>query len=121
MTGIDTVNMIGALVTMGMGCLGLLTPNLAAKLVRLGPTSPEGFAEFRATYGGLFVALGLAPLIWPEPGLFLVAGLAWAGAAAGRLVSMVADETHLKFNSLSVVFECACAGLLLLGNPYLFA
>jgi len=121
MTGPEIVNIAGAIVTMGMGGLGLLTPKMASKLVRLGPTSPEGFAEFRATYGGLFVALGAAPLIWPEPGLFLVAGLAWMGAAVGRLVSMVADETHLKFNSLSVVFECACAGLLLFGNSYLFA
>lgn len=121
MSGIETVNLIGALITMAMGGLGLLTPNLAAKLVRLGPTNPEGFAEFRATYGGLFVALGLAPLIWPEPGLFLVAGLAWLGAAVGRIVSMAADGAHFKFNSLSVLFECACAGLLLVGNPYLIA
>lgn len=121
MTAAEIINIFGALVTMGMGCLGLLTPRLAAKLVRLGPTSPEGFAEFRATYGGLFVALGLAPLLWPEPGLYLVAGLAWLGAAVGRIVSMAADDAYFKFNSLSVLFESACAGLLLFGNPYLFA
>lgn len=119
MTGPEIVNMVGALVTLGMGGLGLLAPNMAAKLVRLAPTSPGGFAEFRATYGGVFVALGVVPLIWPEPGLFLVAGLAWAGAAVGRLLSMAIDGAHFKFNSLSVVFEGVCAGLLLFGNPYL--
>ena len=66
--------------------------------------------------------LGLAPLLWPEPGLFLVAGAGMARrAAVGRIVSMAADGAHFKFNSLSVLFECACAGLLLFGNPYLFA
>ena len=62
MSGVETLNLIGALVTMAMGGLGLLAPNLAAKLVRLGVQQiQQGFAEFRATYGGLFVAFRSRP------------------------------------------------------------
>lgn len=115
MTLWTVLNVCGALGTAGMGALGLLAPRVCARLVGLKPLHPAGAAEFRATFGGLFLALGLTPLVTGEPAAFLVGGLAWAGAALGRVVSVVVDRGRTRANLIAVGVEAAFAGLLLAG------
>jgi hypothetical protein len=107
-----------------LGLRGLLDPGWAQKLVRLKPDEQGGgFAEFRATFGGLFlgvhsVALCFA-LIWIVFGGALVGVMAagaaaaiaaaWAGAAFGRTVSMLRDGAYTRFNLYSACVEAALA------------
>jgi hypothetical protein len=51
------------------------------------------------------------------PATFLVVGLSWAGAAAGRIVSILADNANVPKNWVAVLFEAAIATLLLVGGP----
>lgn len=104
---------LGALVTFGMGLLGLLRPLAAAKLTSLSPVGALGVSEIRATYGGLFAALGGLALVSQESAAFLVAGVAWGGAAAGRVYSVIVDENRSGENLRAVAFEAAVALLLL--------
>jgi hypothetical protein len=75
----------GALVTLALGLLGLVRPRAAARLVDLEPRGRLGGSELRATYGGLFAALGLFALATRDEVAFTLVGAAWLGAAAARL------------------------------------
>jgi hypothetical protein len=106
----------GALGTVAMGLLGLLAPGRCARFVGLSARDRTGFGEFRATYGGLFIALGVLPLWSGEALAFLAAALAWAGAAAGRLVSIALDRGWREPRNFAAVgFESLFAALLAVG------
>lgn len=113
----DWLNLVGAIGTVGMGLLGLLAPTRASAFVGLKPLTPAGRSEFRATYGGLWIALGLVPLLSGEPLAYLMAGLCWALTAAGRLVSILLDRASDPRNWGATVFEGVFAALLLAGAP----
>jgi len=115
----------------GLGVRAFFDPHWAARLVRLQPDEQGGgFAEFRATYGGVFAGVHVAALALTFKYLTggeHVVGLAaagagaaiaagWGGACIGRLVSMWRDKTDTRFNRLSAVFEAACA--LAIGAPW---
>jgi hypothetical protein len=106
----------GALGTVALGLLGLFAPHHCARFVGLTARDRTGFGEFRATYGGLFVALGGLPLWTGEPWAYLAASLAWAGAAAGRVVTLLADGGWRERRGFAALaFEAAFAALLALG------
>jgi hypothetical protein len=80
------------------------------------PAFEGGLAEFRASFGGLFLAThaaGIAlvllapagPVAW---GLLPVAGI-WAGSAVGRTVSVLVDGTGTAYNLGSIAFEVVMA------------
>ncbi len=85
----------------GLGVKGMLDPMWAGRLVRLQPENgqPEGYAEFRATFGGMFLGLHLAALaflvFWGEDAgvaacSILAAG--WWFTALGRYLSYSMDS-----------------------------
>lgn len=111
---IDWISTLGAVVTLALGLLGLLLPARAAAFTQLSALGPSGFAEFRATFGGLFVGLGLMLLVQQSPVLFQAVGVAWLLTALGRVVSIVVDPGGRdRRNYAGVAFE-ALVGLLLL-------
>lgn len=119
--------LLNALALAGGAALGfraLIDPNWAARFVRLkADEQGGGFAEFRATYGGVFagahvVAL-LLTLIWlsnneyvvgvAATGASAVLATAWGGAAFGRALSMWRDNTKTRFNVTSACVEAGFA------------
>lgn len=126
MLGFSWVLAILALVVMGgMGAYALINPRWAARFVRLkdDPERPGGFAEFRATYGGLFFGTHAAALLLvalylrggsdviglSAGGAVFALGAGYAGSAFGRAVSMLRDKTRTKFNIGSTFFELGAA------------
>jgi hypothetical protein len=114
-----------------LGARGLIDPRWASKLVRLqADEQGGGFAEFRATYGGVF--LGLHGLSLLFVGYYLLTGhgvmgvvatgavaalsAGWGGAAFGRLIAMWRDGADTKFNRLSAGVEIAMAAAI--GLPW---
>lgn len=114
---LDILNNLGAVITLGMGGLGLFFPTSAATFVGLEAQSKAGQSEFRATYGGLFVMLGGVAILWQKPEIFMYVGLCWLGAAIGRVLSIFVDKLHSTKNWQGVAFEAAIAGFLLIGSP----
>lgn len=109
---------IGASICCGLGAMGLFAPARAAAFTSIAPTGLLGVSEVRATYGGLFAALGLTCLALQSQLAFCVAGLAWLGAAAGRGFSVLIDRHWAAKNLGGIVFEGAI-GLLLLAPTLL--
>lgn len=115
-----------------LGVRGLIDPVWAQKLVRLKPDEQGGgFAEFRATYGGLFAAMHAGALFftlkWIMGGEYVlgvaaagasaVIAAGWGGTAIGRALSMWRDNSRTRFNQLSTMVEAAMA--LAIGGPWL--
>ena len=104
---------IACLIGAGLGLVALLRPLKVLKMVGLSLTEGVGhsLSEVRATYGGLFfvshagVAMALA--VSPKIGACMSAalGLAWSGAALGRVVSMLVDKAVNRFNISATLFE----------------
>ena len=114
---------LGAL--MGLG--GLVNPRWAANVVRLipDPSFKGGLAEFRASFGGLFLFVHVAaaaclyflPAAESAAPLYVVAGI-WFGSAVGRTVSVLLDGTGTAYNYGSIVFELVM-GLMLIAPSLL--
>jgi hypothetical protein len=83
---------LGAALTLALGLLGACAPRTAARLVGIEPQGGVGLAEVRATYGGLFIALGSGCLLLGHPVAYGMAAAAWLGAAALRLVALLVDR-----------------------------
>lgn len=114
-----------------LGARGLLDPRWASRLVRLqADEQGGGFAEFRATYGGVFLGLHAVGFLFalyylltghPVMGVAAIGAVAalsagWGGAAFGRLIAIWRDGADTKFNRLSVVVETAMAAAI--GAPW---
>jgi Domain of unknown function (DUF4345) len=116
----DVLNVVGAVGTIGMGCLGLFAPNQASKFTGLAAANKTAFAEFRATFGGSFVLMGAIPLITDNTWAYFMAGMFWAGASGGRLISIVLDKGHREPKNVGGVFFEGAFALLLLAGSSLF-
>ena len=79
------LHVLGAGVTAALGAFGLVRPDAAARLIGLAPAGRLGRSELRATYGGLFFALGAFALATRDEVAFALVGAAWLGAAAARV------------------------------------
>lgn len=107
------LHLLGALVTTAMGGLGLLRPALAGRLIGLAPTGRLGRSELRATYGGLFFALGAFALATRDEVAFMLVGAAWLGAAAARVGDALLVAGADRGVWRAALFEAGVATLLL--------
>ncbi|MEE2565961.1 hypothetical protein [Hyphobacterium marinum] len=102
-----------------LGAGALISPEWASRFVRLkaDPAQPDGYAEFRATFGGVFLLLHLAFIaaLYLDAGLIGASGVlcaGWAGAAGGRLLSLLLDgakRVRTQHNVISLVVEIIAA------------
>jgi hypothetical protein len=116
MTLFDICNLLGAGITTILGGMGLFAPHAASRFTGLQASNPTGFSEFRATYGGIFLALGIALFVFRQPILYEVVGIAWVAAAVGRIISVFADNAKESRNFQAIAFEAGIGGLLIIGN-----
>jgi hypothetical protein len=108
-----TLHNLGALITLGLGLLGLLAPRAASRIAGIEPRGRLGLSELRATYGGLFAALGAFALVAQDMVAFMGLGAAWVGAALGRAFSVVLDGSREPRNFGAILFEAGIGVLLL--------
>jgi hypothetical protein len=84
----------GAVVTVMLGCLGLLFPKAVGRVLGIDPNSPLGVSECRATDGGFVLCLGTGCLVAQSAQVFAVVGAAWCAAASARVISYAVDGTR---------------------------
>ena len=114
-----------------LGLRGLFEPHWAARRVRLKPDEQGGgLAEFRAAFGGLLLAAHAAALFFTVKwiinaesvvGIFAAGAAAalsaaWIGAAAGRVLSMLRDNTRTRINLTRAAVELVLG--VLIGAPW---
>jgi hypothetical protein len=95
----------GAVVTTMLGCLGLLFPQAVGRVLGIEPDKPLGISEFRATYGGFFLCLGVGCLFAQSAQVFTVVGAAWCAAAFARVMSYAVDGSRTRHNVAGAVVE----------------
>ena len=76
---------------------------------------PLGISEFRATYGGFFLCVGIGCFVAQSAQVFTVVGAAWCAAAFARLISCVVDGSRTGHNLAGVGVE-AGIGLAMLAT-----
>lgn len=103
-------------VTVASGLILVVKPESVSGFTGLAPDAPRGITEIRAAMGGVFIALGVAPLLLRRPAE-RVLGLVYLAIAAVRAPFMFADGSAAEqSNWISLAFEVAAAGILLAGR-----
>ena len=111
----ETLPVIGATITLIFGLLSLVMPLQVSRTLGIDPEGPLGLSEVRANYGGFFIGIGIACLIFRTPELFAAVGIAWIAAALIRLGSIRFDESRSGTNMTGLAVE-AVTGLLFLAG-----
>jgi hypothetical protein len=110
---IDILPNLAAVLTLGLGIAALAFPIFIAEQLGIEAKASLGRSEVRATHGGLFIGLGAVCLWLQSPEAFLVAGVAWAAAACGRVVSMLIERELKGKNLVGIFVEGGIGGLFL--------
>ena len=111
------LNIFAALLTIGFGLFGFLAPRYTAGALDLAPTSSTmGLSEMRASVGGLFVVAGAAAIWLNAPLAYAMIGFAFAGAATGRVLSLIFDKPPVQKVLVFGGIEAALAAWLLAAN-----
>lgn len=113
MVVIDILPLIGAVVTIGLGLLGFMLPNVAASMVGIEAKSGLARSEVRATYGGLFIGLGVSCLWFQLPEMFLVVGIAWCLAAVAKFIAVFIEHEASSRNIGGIALEGGVGALFL--------
>ena len=99
--------------TVASGLVLLVRPESVSGFTGLAPDTARGITEIRAAMGGVFIALGLAPLFL-KTSAERVLGLVYLAIAAVRAPFMFADgSAGEQSNWISLAFEVAAAAILL--------
>lgn len=87
MSPLYALKIVAAVLVLAFGILSLIMPRRLAASVGLGSAEPNGIAEIRIGWGGLYTALGLAALLLRlYPTAFIMLAFAFGGMALTRLV-----------------------------------
>ena len=98
-----------------LGFMAFVAPRVAFQIARIEARVPDAIAEGRASFGGVFLALGLGTIIFAQPFVTLVLGGVWAMTALGRIVSMIFDRAVSTYNIGATVLELLLAAAALAG------
>lgn len=110
---LNILKIISAVVTLATGLLSLVKPDAVSGFIGLNPNGVRGTSEIRAIFGGLFIALGLAPF-WLGVPAYQVLGIGYLGIAAARAFSMVFDKSYAQSNIISLVSEIILGTILVI-------
>jgi FtsH-binding integral membrane protein len=101
------------LLTAATGAFSLFQPNSTVNFTGLQPIGGRGISEIRAVLGGLFIALGVAPMIF-KGDTFKMLGWAYLGIALVRIVSIFFDNSSVQSNWISLAVEIIFGIILIL-------
>lgn len=98
------LKIIASLATAATGLLAFLKPGAVYGFIGLNAPGVRGVSEIRSIFGGLFIALGVAPLFL-GPVAYQMLGISYLAIAVARAFSMVYDKSYDQSNIISLVIE----------------
>ena len=98
------LKIIAAVATIATGLLALIKPAAAFGFIGLRADGARGISEIRSIFGGLFIALGVVPLILGTVA-YQVLGIGYLAIAAARAFSIVFDRSYDRSNLISLGIE----------------
>ena len=107
---INTLNIVLALGTIGLGLFGWLRPDQTMEYIGTKATDDTGLAksEIRAASGAVWVGAGVGALVLFSPVAFVMLAALWVGAAVGRGTAVFLDGANtgkpVIFFAVEVVF-----------------
>jgi uncharacterized membrane protein len=107
------LKVIAALVTAATGLLAFVKPDAAYGFIGLNANGVRGVSEIRAIFGGLFIALGLAPLLL-GPVAYQMLGIGYLAIAVTRAFSIFFDKSFAQSNIISLVIEIVLGVILVI-------
>lgn len=113
MSFVMILKIIAALATAATGLLALVKPTVVYGFTGLTANGVRGVSEIRAIFGGLFIALGAAPLFLGEP-TFRMLGFGYLAIALARAFSIFFDKSTDSSNLISLAIEVVLGGILIL-------
>jgi hypothetical protein len=97
---LQILKIIGCIGTIGTGLLAALRPSVVPGFTGLETTGPRGITEIRSIFGGLFIGLGVFPLIVGAAATYHMLGVAYLAIGAARVVSMLVDGSLKESSNL---------------------
>jgi hypothetical protein len=107
------LKIIAALVTAATGLLALVKPTAVYGFTGLKAEGARGLSEIRAIFGGLFIGLGVAPLLLGTPASQML-GIGYLAIAAARTFSILFDKSYGQSNLISLVIEIVLGVILVI-------
>lgn len=104
---------IAAIATALTGVLALVKPTAVYGFTGLMADGPRGISEIRSIFGGLFIALGIAPFLFGESA-YQVLGFGYLAIAVVRLISIIIDHSTASSNWISLGIEVVFGIILIL-------
>jgi hypothetical protein len=98
------LKIIASLATAATGLLGLVKPTAVYGFTGLIANGARGVSEIRSIFGGLFIALGIAPIFLGERA-YQMLGIAYLAIAVARIISIVFDKSYDQSNWISLAIE----------------
>lgn len=98
------LKIFAAVLTAATGLLALVRPSAVPGFTGMEPEGPRGVSEIRSIFGGLFIGLGLAPLILGGSA-YTMLGIAYLAIAIARAFSILFDKSYAKSNWISLGIE----------------
>jgi hypothetical protein len=111
---ISFLQILIAILTIVLGAFVIIRPTAIYNFTGLSANGVRGITEVRAIFGGLFVALGAAPLMLNAPAAYKMLGIVYIGIAVTRIGSMVSEPCFERSNLISLFSELIFGALLLL-------
>lgn len=113
MTLLQIFQLLVAIGTIAIGVYALFWPGAIQSFTGLHFPGNRGKTEMRVIFGGLFIAIGAAPLFM---GLvaYQVLGITYGTLAATRAISMLVDKSISQSNVISLISELIFAVILIL-------
>jgi len=111
---LNVLKIAASLATVATGLFATIAPLRAQEFIGLTVVGGRGVTEIRAIFGGLFIALGLIPLLTKEPAAYWMLGASYLAIAAVRGVSIVVDRSATQSNWISLGAELVLGVILIL-------
>lgn len=110
MTNVEIIRIIAAVASIIFGVVALIIPKRTAESAFLKADTAEGQAEIRASWGGIFIGLGIAVLYLNTDDAYFVFGIAYAITALVRSGTWLRDKSLINRNSAIIMgFEIISA------------
>lgn len=102
---LQILKIIAAIATVVTGLISAVGPLSVTGFTGLSAPGPRGITEIRAVLGGVFIGLGLAPLILNAPAAYRTVGIMYLAVAVVRAISIVIDKSAVQSNIISLIVE----------------
>jgi len=108
------LKIIAAVATILTGLFSLVRPNQITGFTGIQAVGSRGVTEIRSIFGGLFIALGVYPLLVGSATAYAMLGISYLAIGAVRLVSIPLDRASVKSNWISLAVEIVLGVILVL-------